>query len=415
MALTGLDGVVQRANAVLCERVGADPAGRPLADLVDRRRPRRPPVPGRRAARSSCATATLTRWGLWHHSLLTGRDGSPEALDQPLHRRLQAQARRGGALLAGPPRRADRAAQPRALPRAPQRRASAPEPRPRRRAVRRPRRLQGRQRLARPRRRRPPADRRRRAAVPRPAPRRHRRPLRRRRVHRPAARHRRARPTRLQRGRAPGRRAARAAGARRRAPLRHRQRRHALGGPGEDDPQALLRDADAAMYRAKELGKSRYEVFDDSMRERAIERLELESGLRHALDAASCGSSTSRSSTLADGRVDRRRGAAALGPPDLRHRRAAALHPAGRAQRADRPDRRVGPARGLPPARRLGRRRAEHVGQRVGAPARLDRPRRRRARGPRGLRHRAGPPVPGDHRDGDDGRPGRDRRDARRR
>jgi diguanylate cyclase (GGDEF)-like protein/PAS domain S-box-containing protein len=50
------------------------------------------------------------------------------------------------------------------------------------------------------------------------------------------------------------------------------------------DPEALLRDADAAMYRAKELGKARCEVFDMSMRERAVERLDLEGGLRHALE-----------------------------------------------------------------------------------------------------------------------------------
>ena len=37
-------------------------------------------------------------------------------------------------------------------------------------------------------------------------------------------------------------------------------------------------------YRAKELGKARCEVFDDSMRQSAIERLELEDGLRGALD-----------------------------------------------------------------------------------------------------------------------------------
>jgi EAL domain-containing protein (putative c-di-GMP-specific phosphodiesterase class I) len=37
------------------------------------------------------------------------------------------------------------------------------------------------------------------------------------------------------------------------------------------------------MYRAKELGKARCEVFDDSMRERAVERLDLEGDLRHAL------------------------------------------------------------------------------------------------------------------------------------
>ena len=50
------------------------------------------------------------------------------------------------------------------------------------------------------------------------------------------------------------------------------------------DPEALLRDADAAMYRAKELGKARCEIFDASMRERAVERLDLEGALRHALD-----------------------------------------------------------------------------------------------------------------------------------
>jgi diguanylate cyclase (GGDEF)-like protein/PAS domain S-box-containing protein len=50
------------------------------------------------------------------------------------------------------------------------------------------------------------------------------------------------------------------------------------------DPEDLLRDADAAMYRAKELGKARCEIFDSSMRDRAVERLDLEGGLRHALE-----------------------------------------------------------------------------------------------------------------------------------
>jgi diguanylate cyclase (GGDEF)-like protein/PAS domain S-box-containing protein len=52
---------------------------------------------------------------------------------------------------------------------------------------------------------------------------------------------------------------------------------------GLADPEALLRDADTAMYRAKELGKARCETFDESMHERATERLDLEGGLRHAL------------------------------------------------------------------------------------------------------------------------------------
>jgi diguanylate cyclase (GGDEF)-like protein/PAS domain S-box-containing protein len=53
---------------------------------------------------------------------------------------------------------------------------------------------------------------------------------------------------------------------------------------GVADPDVLLRDADAAMYRAKEQGKARCAVFDESMRERAVERLDLEGSLRHAIE-----------------------------------------------------------------------------------------------------------------------------------
>ena len=121
MALTGLDGVVQRANAVLCERVGADPAGLPLADLVDPGDLAGAPVPGRER-RDRAALPRRSRVGAVASLPAQRARRRPRGLDQPLHRRLQAQARRGGALLAGSPRRAHRTAQPRALPRAPQRR-----------------------------------------------------------------------------------------------------------------------------------------------------------------------------------------------------------------------------------------------------------------------------------------------------
>ncbi|MDQ1614777.1 MAG: hypothetical protein QOJ60_716, partial [Actinomycetota bacterium] len=49
-------------------------------------------------------------------------------------------------------------------------------------------------------------------------------------------------------------------------------------------PEALLRDADAAMYRAKERGGGVYEVFDDDMRARAVKRLETENALYRALE-----------------------------------------------------------------------------------------------------------------------------------
>jgi diguanylate cyclase (GGDEF)-like protein/PAS domain S-box-containing protein len=50
------------------------------------------------------------------------------------------------------------------------------------------------------------------------------------------------------------------------------------------DAELLIRDADAAMYRAKERGRGRCEVFDAEMRARAVRRLETERELRHALD-----------------------------------------------------------------------------------------------------------------------------------
>jgi diguanylate cyclase (GGDEF)-like protein len=53
---------------------------------------------------------------------------------------------------------------------------------------------------------------------------------------------------------------------------------------GEDaQAEDLIRDADAAMYQAKAQGKARLEVFDESLRTKALERLELEAGLRDAL------------------------------------------------------------------------------------------------------------------------------------
>jgi diguanylate cyclase (GGDEF)-like protein/PAS domain S-box-containing protein len=58
----------------------------------------------------------------------------------------------------------------------------------------------------------------------------------------------------------------------------------ALSGSREAGPQELLRRADTAMYRAKELGGARCEVFGREMHARALDRLRLETELRHALE-----------------------------------------------------------------------------------------------------------------------------------
>ena len=58
----------------------------------------------------------------------------------------------------------------------------------------------------------------------------------------------------------------------------------ALSQNGEDRAEDLLRDADLAMYRAKERGRSRYEIFEVTMGARARLRLDLESELRRALE-----------------------------------------------------------------------------------------------------------------------------------
>jgi diguanylate cyclase (GGDEF)-like protein/PAS domain S-box-containing protein len=57
-----------------------------------------------------------------------------------------------------------------------------------------------------------------------------------------------------------------------------------LGDAGTKTPEALLMDADTAMYRAKEEGGT-FKVFDPAMYEQAKGRLDLESDLRRTLEA----------------------------------------------------------------------------------------------------------------------------------
>ncbi len=61
----------------------------------------------------------------------------------------------------------------------------------------------------------------------------------------------------------------------------------AVTAPGalSQSPETLLRNADTAMYRAKEEGRAGWELFDDAMRDRVFERFEVERGLRSGMEA----------------------------------------------------------------------------------------------------------------------------------
>lgn len=58
----------------------------------------------------------------------------------------------------------------------------------------------------------------------------------------------------------------------------------ALSSSGELAGDDILGDADVAMYRAKTTGKAHYELFEQSMSTRAVERLTLETDLRRAIE-----------------------------------------------------------------------------------------------------------------------------------
>ena len=58
----------------------------------------------------------------------------------------------------------------------------------------------------------------------------------------------------------------------------------AVHSEADDHPQHLLRSADLALYRAKEQGRARFQVFDPRMHEEAVRRLRLETDLRRALE-----------------------------------------------------------------------------------------------------------------------------------
>jgi diguanylate cyclase (GGDEF)-like protein len=58
----------------------------------------------------------------------------------------------------------------------------------------------------------------------------------------------------------------------------------ALNSSEYNQPDQLLRDADTAMYRAKEQGRSGYEIFNPAMHSEALKKLKIENELRRAIE-----------------------------------------------------------------------------------------------------------------------------------
>ena len=226
-----------------------------------------------------------TVWVLESENLIEGPDGSLSVIEGTTHRHHRAQARRGAGQAPRVPRSPDEPPEPAAVQRPPDagRRAGPPAQPEAGGALPRPRPLQGDQRF-------PRALGRRRAAAPGrradPGARargRHRRAPGRRRVHAPRARGSRPRKTPPRSPRRSATRSTTPSGSTAASSSSRRASASRVYPSDGHDAETLVRNADSAMYRAKEQGRDNYQLYTPAMNAKAIERLSLESRLRQAV------------------------------------------------------------------------------------------------------------------------------------
>jgi diguanylate cyclase (GGDEF)-like protein/PAS domain S-box-containing protein len=178
----------------------------------------------------------------------------------------------------------------------------------------------------------------------------------------------------------------------------------ALGSANtNDDPEGMLRKADAAMYQAKEQGPGRYAVFDPAMQERAQERLELEAELRKALERGEFLLYYQPEVSLRDGTIVGFEALLRWQHPQ-RPTQTSGLHASGRGDGPDRAHRQVGAGGSLRASEAVGRGaslcpsrddRGQPLLKTTGAP-RVDTNHRR---SPYASRHRSSPLGARPHRD----------------
>jgi diguanylate cyclase (GGDEF)-like protein/PAS domain S-box-containing protein len=111
---------------------------------------------------------------------------------------------------------------------------------------------------------------------------------------------------------------------------------------------SVLQNADTAMYHAKACGRNNYQFFRPDMNTRAVRRQFLESGLRRALRQGEFRVHYQPQIDLASGAMNGAEGAGALAGSGARHHLPGAVRAGRRRVRADRADRPLGVARGLP-------------------------------------------------------------------
>ena len=187
-----------------------------------------------------------------------------------------------------------------------------------------------------------------------------------------------------------------------------------FGAGAEQDADGLLVEADLAMYRAKQEGSSRVEVFDEEMRAELAARVQIEGELREALERGAARGPLSADRRAGRRLSSRRGGTGSLAPPAPRDGQPRRVRPGRRGARPDRTRRLAGSsrrvhggpqlARGRAPRLRLGQRLAPSAGAKRYGAGGLEGARRDRPSGPA--------PVPRDHRDVADRRRGHDRAGA---